>query len=123
MSNDEVKIALFILLHRTDEIRNPPLHYCMDLHNDTQGKDTKTKDRIAELLRYRGEGKILQEFENWSPAKFPITGYDLFAHNVPKGPAFSKTLSDLRQIWKESAYTLTKKDLVERIPEVVKKHT
>jgi hypothetical protein len=29
----------------------------------------------------------------------------------------------LRQIWKESAYTLTKKDLVERIPEVVKKHT
>lgn len=123
MSNDEVKIAMFIMEHRNDELHNPSLRYCMDLHNDTQGKDTKTKDKISELLRYRGEEKLLSEFLNWSPQRFPVTGYDLFARNVPKGPVFSKTLNDLRQIWKESAYTLSKEELVDRIEGVVKRHT
>ena len=95
----------------------------MDLYNDTAAKEPKCKDRIAELLKYKGEEKFLPEFLKWTPAKFPITGFDLFAQNVPKGPAFAKTLHDLRQIWKESVYTMTKEDLVAKIPEVAKRHT
>ena len=122
MSNEETKIALFILQHRADPIGSPPLRYCMDLHNDTAAKEPKIKDRISELLKYRGEEKLLGEFQCWTPPRFPITGHDLFSRNVPKGPVFSKTLNDLRQMWKESDYQMSKEELVDRIEEVVKRH-
>ena len=122
MSNEETKIALFILQHRTDPIGSPPLRYCMDLHNDTAAREPKIKDRISELLKYRGEEELLGEFQRWTPPRFPITGHDLFSRNVPKGPVFSKTLNDLRQMWKESDYQMSKEELVDRIEEVVKRH-
>ena len=122
MSNEETKIALFILQHRTDPIGSPPLRYCMDLHNDTAAREPKIKDRISELLKYRGEEELLGEFRRWTPPRFPITGHDLFSRNVPKGPVFSKTLNDLRQMWKESDYQMSKEELVDRIEEVVKRH-
>ena len=77
----------------------------------------------TELLKYRGEAALLEEFANWTPPRFPITGYDLFNHKVPKGPVFAKTLNDLRQMWKESSYQMTKEELMDRIEEVVKRHT
>ncbi|XP_076463841.1 CCA tRNA nucleotidyltransferase 1, mitochondrial-like [Babylonia areolata] len=123
MSNEEVKTALFILQHRNDPRPSPPLRYCMDLHNDTVAKEKKIKDRIMELLRYQGESSLLEEFQAWTPPRFPITGYDLFAHKVPKGPVFAKTLNDLRQLWKESSYQMSKEELVDCIEEVVKRHT
>ena len=123
MSNEETKIAMFILQHRTDPIGSPPLRYCMDLHNDTVAREPKIKDRIKELLKYRGEEKLLKEFQNWSPQRFPITGYDLFSKNVPKGPVFSKTLNELRRMWKESNYQMSKEELVDRIEDVVKRNS
>ncbi|KAK7103102.1 hypothetical protein V1264_018065 [Littorina saxatilis] len=122
MSKEEVKTSLFILTHRADPIPTPPLRYCMDLHNDTVAREPKVKDRISELLKYRGEAALLAEFQTWTPPRFPITGHDLFSKSVPKGPVFAKTLNDLRALWKESNYTLTKEDLLDRIEEVVSKH-
>ncbi|KAK7488682.1 hypothetical protein BaRGS_00020135 [Batillaria attramentaria] len=121
MSNEETKTALFIIKHRQDTIISPPLRYCMDLHNDTVAKEPKVKDRITELLKYRGEVKLLEEFRNWTPQRFPITGHDLFSKNVPKGPVFAKTLNELRQLWKESNYSMSKEELLDRIEEVAKK--
>nr|KAG5700894.1 hypothetical protein BaRGS_012301 [Batillaria attramentaria] len=121
MSNEETKTALFIIKHCQDTIISPPLRYCMDLHNDTVAKEPKVKDRITELLKYRGEVKLLEEFRNWTPQRFPITGHDLFSKNVPKGPVFAKTLNELRQLWKESNYSMSKEELLDRIEEVAKK--
>ena len=123
MSNEESKIALFILQHRNDPISSPPLRYCIDLHHDTAAKEPKIMDRISELLKYRGEEQLLEEFQNWTPQQFPITGYDLFKRDVPKGPAFSKTLSELRRIWKESDYQISKEELVNKIQDVLKRHS
>lgn len=121
MSSEETRTTLFIIKHRDEPIATPPLRYCMDLHNDTVAKEPKVKDRIAELLKYRGESALLEEFQNWTPHRFPITGHDLFSKNVPKGPVYAKTLNELRQVWKESNYSMSKEELVDRIEEVVKR--
>lgn len=41
--------------------------------------------------------------------------------NVPKGPIFNKTLNSLKEIWKESNYTLSKEELLEMVQEIVEK--
>lgn len=123
LSNEEIETAKFIIHHREDRIGHPPIRYCMDLHNDSMGKEPKICDRIAELLRYRGEADLLSEFLSWTPLHFPVSGRDLFSKNVPIGPVFLKTITALRQIWKESNYSMSKEELVNKIEEIVKLHT
>ncbi|XP_041353635.1 CCA tRNA nucleotidyltransferase 1, mitochondrial-like [Gigantopelta aegis] len=120
MSNEEVKLGLFIVKHRSDYMTDRPVKYCMDLLIDSAGKEPKVKDKICELLKYHGEKELLQVFTAWTPPPFPVTGYDLVERKVPKGPIFTKTLNELRQIWKKSDFKMSKEDLLAKIDEVVK---
>ena len=116
LSNNEVNVALFIVRQRGDEIGSDGgMSYCMDLYNDHVNKDPKIHVRIAELLKYRGQEPVLREFQSWTPPKFPVSGFDLFAFGVPKGPAFARMLHGLRQVWKESRYMMGKDELMGRI--------
>lgn len=120
LSTEELKLGLFIIHHREDDVGDSVSRYCQDLIIDTVGREPKVKDRIIQLLVYKGEGTQADEFVSWSPPKFPVTGHDLFAHNVPKGPVFAKTLNELRQIWKKSNCLMSKEELIDKIDEVVK---
>ncbi|XP_046571861.1 LOW QUALITY PROTEIN: CCA tRNA nucleotidyltransferase 1, mitochondrial-like [Haliotis rubra] len=120
LSSEELKLGLFIIQHRDDDVGESLSKYCQDLIIDTVGREPKVKDRIIQLMLYKGEGTQADKLACWSPPKFPVTGHDLFAHNVPKGPVFAKTLNELRQIWKRSNCMMSKEELIDKIDEVVK---
>ena len=117
MSNDEFKLGAFIIDHRNDLPPDDGLKYYQDLL--ISQKDPKLKGRILELLKYIGRDDIFETFDNWVPPRFPVTGYHLMEANVPKGPIFNKTLNSLKEIWKESNYTLGKDELMEMVQEIV----
>lgn len=50
-----------------------------------------------------------------------MTGHDLTQRDVPRGPKIALTLNELRKIWKDSRYTLSKEELLDRIPEVLER--
>ena len=51
----------------------------------------------------------------------PVKGSDLISMNIPKGPLFKMTLDEVRQVWKYSDFTLTKEELLEKVPEIFEK--
>jgi hypothetical protein len=38
---------------------------------------------IEELYKYTGKMELLQEFHEWNPPKFPVSGHALVDHKVP----------------------------------------
>ena len=63
--------------------------------------------------------EIAQTFPETELPVFPIKGSDLVKSDVPRGPKFAMTLSELRTLWIESKYTLTTEQLLEKIPHVL----
>merc|ERR1712004_824873 len=120
LSKDELRTGIFIILHREDDMGNNVFKYCQDLLCDTVGKEPKTKDKIAELLKYRGCSDILEQFNEWNLPKFPVSGVTLLKHGVPKGPTLAKVLNGLRQKWKETDYKLNEEELLVYVDEVIK---
>lgn len=49
---------------------------------------------------------------DWVAPSFPVTGYDLLAAGVPVGPAVGKMIADLKTIWGDSGYSMTKHQLL-----------
>ena len=50
MSKNEHRFGVFIINHREDDFGDNALHYCQDLMCDLSGKESKTKEKIMELL-------------------------------------------------------------------------
>lgn len=120
MSNDETSLALFIVNHRQDNMGTDLMSYCTDLHCDSIGKEPKVVSKIVELMMYCGHTEVAVKFPVTELPQFPIKGPDLVQCDVPRGPMFAITLTELRRIWKESGYTLTKEQLLEKVPDVLK---
>ncbi|XP_050405236.2 CCA tRNA nucleotidyltransferase 1, mitochondrial [Patella vulgata] len=118
LSKEEIRLALFIIDKRSQDFEESvPLKYFSDLIVDA--KEPKMKERILELIKYKGDTALLRTISEWSPPKFPITGHDLTQKNVPKGPIFAKTLNELRNIWKERGYQITKEELLLELDRIV----
>lgn len=47
-------MALFIVKHRGDKMEDDLQSYCIDLHTDSSGKETKVTNKIVELMKYCG---------------------------------------------------------------------
>ena len=118
MSKDELRTGIFIINHRNDDPGTNKFKYCQDLLCDSVGKEPKTKDKISELLKYWGDSDTLDEFSKWDLPKFPVNGHKLIERGIKKGPMLAKTLNALRQIWKESGYTLTEDDLLDHLDKI-----
>lgn len=56
---------------------------------------TDSSKYVQELLKYNGEGRVLQEFEEWDPPKLPVTGHDLRSRGIEKGPQVSPTTASV----------------------------
>ncbi len=119
MSNEEFRLAVFIINHRDDVIGEDKMRYCQDLLCDTIAQEKKTKEKICELLKYLGKGELLDDFGQWNLPKFPVNGIALLEAGVPKGPKLAKMIAALRQKWKESRYMYTEKDLMGFVPEIL----
>merc|ERR1711923_530202 len=83
------------------------------------GKEPKVKAKIVELMKYCGHLSMAEQFPNENLPEFPLKGSDLAQAQVPRGPKFAITLSELRRIWKESRYALDKQQLLEKVPDVL----
>ena len=117
MSKNEHRFGVFIINHREDDFGDNALHYCQDLMCDLSGKESKTKEKIMELLKYRGYFDVLEQFKEWDLPKFPVNGITLLEAGVPKGPSLSVALKGLRKKWKESRFTFTEQELIKFVDE------
>lgn len=118
LSNDEFDIGIFVIHNRDTPMGDDKLKFCKYLFIDTTGKDKKTFENICELLRYRNEPDLLEEFRKWPIPTLPVTGSDLVKMNIPKGPLFKQTFDEVRQRWKFSDFTLTKEELLDMVPQI-----
>ena len=89
------------------------------LYIDSKIKPKDVRKYIEEVMRYRGERELLEEWLQWEPPVFPVTGKDLIAHDCPKGRTFSMVLDILKRHWKESDFKLSKENLLELLPDAI----
>lgn len=71
--------------------------------------------RLAEAA---GEGDAdadLVAAAHWQKPRFPITGQDLAAAGIPRGPQMGQQLKALEAVWVESGFMLTRDSLLERL--------
>lgn len=87
---------------------------------NTKIKQKDAIDYVREVLKYRGEENILEQFNQWEIPRFPINGKILKEHNVPPGNTYGIIMNKLKEIWIENDYKQTTDDLVKFIPDIVK---
>lgn len=119
LSKDELTLGVFLLENGRQHIDADKLvRFYQCLICDTPMPPEKTRPRIEELCKYRNDISLMRTYDEWMPPDFPINGYDLIQKEVPKGVLFTKTLQELRQLWKESYFKMTKEDLLAHIDSV-----
>jgi hypothetical protein len=121
LSNEEFAAGIFIIHNRDKREGDDTLKFYQYLLVDSTGKQEKTIEHICDLLKYKNEPNLLEEFSKWIPPALPVKGSDLVSMNIPKGPLFKLTLDEVRQVWKYSYFTLTKEELLEKVPEIFEK--
>lgn len=77
---------------------------------------------VQELLKYKGEEKLLEEFRKWEIPRFPLNGKILKENGVPAGKMYGRIIHKLKGLWIDSEYKLTTDDLVKLIPSVIKEN-
>ena len=86
------------------------------LYIDAKLKSSYVRKYIAEVMKYRGEVNLLEEWVLWEPPVFPIGGKDLKEYGCAPGKTFSIVLDILKNRWKESNFTMSKENLLELLP-------
>ena len=71
-----------------------------------------------ELLKYKGDAKLLCAISNWTAPRLPVTGFDLIKAGVEKGKKMTGVMLELTNLWKESDFMMTKDELIEAIPKL-----
>jgi tRNA nucleotidyltransferase (CCA-adding enzyme) len=125
LSGFERDLGFFLVLNRNVEVdaSRPPIRPYQFLVADA--KREKLRDFVSwtiELMKYRGEpAQLVQELRDWQLPAFPVTGFTLTKNSVPKGKIMSQVLSELKEAWKESDFTMSVEQLESLIPGVVEK--
>lgn len=92
-------------------IRNRDKSFDLDIAKEMWVTVRQNKCHVLELARYFGRHDIVDFLQSWNPI-FPITGNDLIDLGFKPGPDLGKILSDLKQKWIKSDYTLSKENLL-----------
>ena len=117
MSREELRLGLFLLTHRNDDMSGDVLIYCKNLLCNT--KEPKTREKIIELMKYCNKPEVIEKFAEWKEPKFPVNGVKLLEAGVPKGPPLAKVLDALRTEWMNSEYTATEDELMAKVNGIV----
>lgn len=76
-------------------------------------------DYVREVLKYRGEEKLLEEFNKWELPRFPMSGKILKDNGVPPGKMYGPIISKLKDTWIDNNYIQTAEDLAKLIPGII----
>ncbi|XP_012257352.2 CCA tRNA nucleotidyltransferase 1, mitochondrial isoform X2 [Athalia rosae] len=118
LSAFERDVALFIVRHREDKPCEKPLKPYQHLVLMPKGKVYGTKEFVCELLRYKGNLELLEEFSKWQPPRFPVNG-DMLKQHVKEGKLMGKVLYKLKEEWLNSDFELSAEDLLKRVPHIL----
>jgi len=119
LSGVERDTALFIVKHRDLKPNPIPLQPYQFLMVDSDKKPKDTRVFISETLKYNGQLDLCQQFLDWTPPRFTVTGHHLKEAGCPPGRAMSVVLKKIKDQWKESNFELSEEALVASIPSTV----
>ncbi|KAG6455496.1 hypothetical protein O3G_MSEX009225 [Manduca sexta] len=118
-SGYERDMTYFLVEHRGDKICMKPLQPYEKLVLNTKIKQKDAVDYVREVLKYRGEEALIEQFNKWEIPKFPINGKVMMNAKVPPGKMYGPIINKLKDIWIESDYQQTADDLVKLIPGII----
>ena len=105
LSKNERQLLFFIISHRHDK-----------LPSEKQLRNMLIKGvklyYIVELLLYHGNVQLAENLKTCNIPKFPVSGQDLIQHGYKPGKIMGEILKELRNMWMESNYKLTKEYLI-----------
>jgi tRNA nucleotidyltransferase/poly(A) polymerase len=67
------------------------------------------------MIRAGGFSRLLETTESYEAPVFPVTGSDLLALGIEKGPALGKLLQSLESFWVDSGFKLDRDTLLEKV--------
>ena len=106
LTNEENKIAEFFFVYRarrgeleamTDDERLLTFKHVLV---DNVKEANKMHEKIAEVLKYINAANLMPTLLAWPIPMFPVNGNMLATKNIPKGPAYTKVLHELKEAWK-----------------------
>lgn len=72
------------------------------------------REFLVELALANDKDHMVKTIESWND-KFPVTGKDLILNGFKSGPELGKALKDLKSLWQDSEFKLTKEELLKTI--------
>jgi len=116
----ERDLGLFLVVHRDDKPHKIPLrpYQLIQIHSKATFKHVH--EWICEVLKYRGDIDLLEEFQNTQLPKFPVNGNMLKDAGVKSGKQYSLLLKTLKDQWAESNFSLSKDELMSNLETVLK---
>lgn len=119
-SATEKNLATFLIQERGKNMTPKAiLNYKVEviLHPNRQ---EKMKNNILQLLIYKNERKIVEEFKKWEPKRFPITGEVIKTYGVEKGKPIGLIVRRLVEYWAIKHFTGSRKELLVMLPKIIK---
>ncbi|KAI8424966.1 hypothetical protein MSG28_006870 [Choristoneura fumiferana] len=115
------EMLYYIVEHRENKEAHPhrPLLPYEKLVLNTKIKQKDAVDYVREVLKYRGEEKLLEEFNKWELPRFPMSGKILKDNGVPPGKMYGPIISKLKDIWIDNNYIQTAEDLAKLLPGII----
>lgn len=115
------EMLYYIVEHRENKEGARPLLPYEKLVLNTKIKQKDAVDYVREVLKYRGDEKLLEEFNGWEIPRFPMSGKILKDNGVPPGKMYGAIISKLKDIWIDNNYMQTADDLAKLIPGIIEK--
>ena len=119
LSGFERDLGYFVIAQRVDKLHPNPIRPYQFLIIDSKAKTTDVRQWTVEVLKYKGLDELAQEIEEWEIPKFPVNGYDLISEGCPKGRLMSVVTQELKTIWKEKDFAISREDLLKELPKIL----
>lgn len=103
-------------------VQNKGKKYSLENYQDLLVDGVKL-DWIIELVLLQGNNDIAQKLKSWNIPVFPITGNDMISKGIKPGKEMGIAMKQLKDIWKKSRFTLSKEELLDKIPTVRTSYT
>ena len=116
----ERDLGLFVVANRNLDV-NPtlPLQPYQWLAVDSRAKLQDTQLFVEQLLLYKGEPELAEQFKQWEVPRFPVKGDQLKQAGCPPGRLMSVVMTKLKTLWKEANFEISTDALVEAIPSIL----
>lgn len=120
LSNAERQLGRFIAAHCKSIAHDFPLKPYQDILVSSPVKCAEPlRGQVIELLYYQGKEDLVKDISEWKIPEFPVNGNDLKQFNIKPGPNFGKVLSRLKETWKDSYFSLSKEELLEKVEKLL----